>query len=111
MADEKKPEKQPTIQELQADMARLQADVARLTAMLVAARAGSKPVEVQRQKESGAFVSTRYHYRMGRYYSPGEVIHIKDEVPGKTWTRVEQAKPQLEPKPSAASLRPSDRDA
>lgn len=104
MADEKKPEKQPTIQELQAE-------VHRLNAILLAARAGAKPVEAPRQKESGAFVSTRYHYRLGRYYAPGEVIHIKDEVPGKTWTRVEQAKPQLEPKPSAASLRPSDRDA
>lgn len=32
---------------------------------------------------------TQAHYRLGRYFNPGELITVTDEVPGKSWVPVE----------------------
>jgi hypothetical protein len=34
---------------------------------------------------SGTFRLTEPYYRQGRMYQPGELVTIKDEVPGKSW--------------------------
>lgn len=35
------------------------------------------------------WVLTQPHYRNGEMYPPGQVIEIENEVPGKTWKRLE----------------------
>lgn len=32
---------------------------------------------------------TQPHYRQGRYFNPGELITVTDEVPGKSWVLLE----------------------
>lgn len=108
MADEKKMEKVPTASELQLQS--LQAENATLKAELAKAAATQPAVKPVEAKTSGTFVSTRPHYRLGRYYLAGEHIVIKDEVPGKTWERVDEGKPApAVHAESAHTLRPSDR--
>lgn len=95
--------KTQSLAELQAENAALKAELARLDAQRIRPRA---PLP----KDTGDFVSTRPHYRAGRYYQAGEIISIVDESPGRTWTKVVKGQPIPEVKsPQGPTLRPSDR--
>jgi hypothetical protein len=105
MADDKKP---PSVAELQAELATMKAEKAQAEAEIEKLRP-AKPIPPL-PKASGTFVSTLPHYRAGRLYTPGERINIKDESPGRTWTRVgEEDKKAAPVAPAAPSGRPSDR--
>lgn len=39
----------------------------------------------EKRRCTGYFRLTQPHYRLGRMYEPGDVLHLKNDVPGKTW--------------------------
>lgn len=79
----------------------LAAQIAALTQLVadLKAASGEKPKPPPRPTASGTYRLTQPHYREGRLYAAGELITIKDEVPGLTWT-------VYDPKAEAAAALP-----
>ncbi len=68
----------------------------------------------ERLKVSGTFRLTEKYYRAGRLYEPGELVTIKDEVPGRSWepfdpnAKVEALVPEALPSDEGPSLAEKD---
>jgi hypothetical protein len=113
--DDKKPQQQVTVVEDSA----LAAENKKLRSIIERAVPGFNAVTVDQllEKEGEVFVNARgqvvpekyrgtikyriaqAHYRQGMYFEAGSVITITDEVPSRTWTRVDapaQAAVELE---------------